>query len=220
MATTTPQSAQTSILFEFHCGNDRIKLVTGHHNIPTSFIGSILQKKRLQTLINDIVDSYEDPGFLLQHSNQSCHICGKPSVGTNVEPTDSYSNLQDPSNPRIEYIAIGYCGNPKCMLDIKEEIYHENLKEEAREWEAAHPEEDERKPGKCGVCEKVEGTKFCNKCKVTAYCGKEHQKGDWKVHKKVCAKLAQAEARGELGGGNEMSLERMRTRTVDERSGS
>ena len=41
----------------------------------------------------------------------------------------------------------------------------------------------------CGVCGETKAMK-CARCKVVAYCGKEHQKADWKVHKKICASLA------------------------------
>ena len=42
----------------------------------------------------------------------------------------------------------------------------------------------------CKVCGETEKTMKCARCKVVAYCGKEHQKADWKVHKKICASLA------------------------------
>ncbi len=42
----------------------------------------------------------------------------------------------------------------------------------------------------CKVCGETGKTKRCGRCKVVAYCGKEHQKADWKVHKKICASLA------------------------------
>lgn len=46
----------------------------------------------------------------------------------------------------------------------------------------------------CAVCDKREGAKVCQRCKVSAYCGKEHQKADWKAHKKICASLANGNA--------------------------
>lgn len=39
----------------------------------------------------------------------------------------------------------------------------------------------------CSVCGKTESTKRCARCKSAAYCGEEHQKADWKTHKKSCA---------------------------------
>jgi hypothetical protein len=38
----------------------------------------------------------------------------------------------------------------------------------------------------CKVCGKTAGIKRCGRCKAVGYCGKEHQKVDWKVHKKIC----------------------------------
>ncbi|KAH6953734.1 hypothetical protein BKA56DRAFT_604793 [Ilyonectria sp. MPI-CAGE-AT-0026] len=52
--------------------------------------------------------------------------------------------------------------------------------------ESAH-----RRPGTCmeilpcKVCGKTEEIKRCGRCKVVGYCGKEQQKADWKVHKKI-----------------------------------
>ena len=37
----------------------------------------------------------------------------------------------------------------------------------------------------CNVCGK-EATKFCSKCKLIYYCCVEHQRSDWKNHKKTC----------------------------------
>jgi MYND finger/Ubiquitin-like domain len=39
----------------------------------------------------------------------------------------------------------------------------------------------------CSVCGKAENTRRCVRCKAVAYCGEEHQKADWKTHKKGCA---------------------------------
>lgn len=39
----------------------------------------------------------------------------------------------------------------------------------------------------CGVRGKA-GLTVCNGCKVQRYCGREHQKKDWKWHKLICAK--------------------------------
>lgn len=39
--------------------------------------------------------------------------------------------------------------------------------------------------GKCDICQKP-ATHKCGGCHETYYCGKEHQKAGWKVHKKIC----------------------------------
>lgn len=39
--------------------------------------------------------------------------------------------------------------------------------------------------GKCAICD-VEAPLKCTACKEVFYCGAEHQKKHWKVHKNVC----------------------------------
>ena len=34
----------------------------------------------------------------------------------------------------------------------------------------------------------------CAACKSLGYCSREHQRSDWKVHKKVCQRIVKAEA--------------------------
>lgn len=42
----------------------------------------------------------------------------------------------------------------------------------------------------CGVrnCDVDEGLTACGGCKLQRYCGKDHQKADWKYHKHICNK--------------------------------
>jgi len=64
--------------------------------------------------------------------------------------------------------------------------------EGVREWRASRPGMSSKAQTipSCRICEKIEGSKFCQKCMTIAYCGKQHQKEDWKRHKKICASLA------------------------------
>lgn len=39
--------------------------------------------------------------------------------------------------------------------------------------------------GSCEVCQKI-ATHKCGGCHEVYYCGKDHQKAGWKVHKKFC----------------------------------
>ncbi|GAQ93002.1 hypothetical protein KFL_012430010 [Klebsormidium nitens] len=47
-------------------------------------------------------------------------------------------------------------------------------------------------PVRCAVCGKKstsdEALERCSVCRAVCYCSKEHQKSDWKEHKKVCKK--------------------------------
>lgn len=41
-------------------------------------------------------------------------------------------------------------------------------------------------PSRCRLC-KLEGSAKCSRCHMARYCSKEHQRLDWKCHKKVCS---------------------------------
>jgi hypothetical protein len=48
--------------------------------------------------------------------------------------------------------------------------------------------------GKCDGCgEDFDQLQRCKQCKQAVYCGRACQLKHWKVHKKVCAKMAQRE---------------------------
>nr|CAB3241438.1 egl nine homolog 1 [Phallusia mammillata] len=44
---------------------------------------------------------------------------------------------------------------------------------------------------KCQVCDSEDKLQWCSKCHSAAYCSREHQKQDWKAHKKACKKIVQ-----------------------------
>ncbi|KAH6869289.1 hypothetical protein B0T10DRAFT_501705 [Thelonectria olida] len=46
------------------------------------------------------------------------------------------------------------------------------------------PEQTEILP--CKVCGKTAGNKSCGRHKAVGYCGENHQKVEWKAHKKIC----------------------------------
>mmetsp|Transcript_19739 Transcript_19739/g.44008 ORF Transcript_19739/g.44008 Transcript_19739/m.44008 type:complete len:118 (-) Transcript_19739:70-423(-) len=41
---------------------------------------------------------------------------------------------------------------------------------------------------RAGGCHSTKSMKMCSACKSVAYCGPEHQRADWKRHKRECAK--------------------------------
>jgi hypothetical protein len=69
----------------------------------------------------------------------------------------------------------------QCEAQIKEDMdsIMGKLKEQ-------FPDEicSETKAGK--VCGKSVAIKRCARCKTVAYCGIEHQRKDWKIHKRFC----------------------------------
>ncbi|CAG8951075.1 hypothetical protein HYFRA_00006473 [Hymenoscyphus fraxineus] len=196
--------ATRSVRFEFKCGNP-VKRVVGFHDIPASLVREDSQeliakdpkyKQELYTVLSSIATPYE--ATLLEKSNPKCPLCSKRCTTTSVAP---YPWLHETLHPQAIFVVLGHCGDAKCEEGIDKVIQEQNsqLEDVLREWGAAHPETEGGKGAaakKCRVCAKVEEAQFCANCKVIAYCGKEHQKQDWNVHKNVCAQLlAQAEAR-------------------------
>ncbi|XP_043479684.1 uncharacterized protein LOC122509581 [Leptopilina heterotoma] len=41
-------------------------------------------------------------------------------------------------------------------------------------------------PNDCNVCKKTTDLKRCSRCHMISYCGTEHQKNNWHIHKKIC----------------------------------
>lgn len=48
----------------------------------------------------------------------------------------------------------------------------------------------ERERQYCELCGKMENLMKCGRCRSSFYCSKEHQRQDWKQHKRVCCKEA------------------------------
>ena len=44
------------------------------------------------------------------------------------------------------------------------------------------------------LCNLVDDLRVCSRCKVTYYCGKDHQRRDWKTHKNICTFNADGQA--------------------------
>ncbi|XP_069117730.1 egl nine homolog 1-like [Argopecten irradians] len=60
----------------------------------------------------------------------------------------------------------------------------------------------------CQLCGSLDDLQLCSRCKTTWYCSKEHQKYDWKYHKKSCKKKTLiSKSKGSNDGVNMTSAE-------------
>ncbi|KAL2070004.1 hypothetical protein VTL71DRAFT_14684 [Oculimacula yallundae] len=86
-------------------------------------------------------------------------------------------------DPMVAVMVCPVCAKPDCELSARQQVQKMmgEMGVDRGEGEGAI-----REIMRCAVCKKTEGTFKCSRCKVTFYCGREHQKVDWKVHKKVC----------------------------------
>ena len=79
------------------------------------------------------------------------------------------------------------CGKEQCEIQTRQQVQEvmSELVGEGRGMSASERRVSlEIMP--CKVCGKTDAIKRCAGCMVVGYCGKEHQKADWKTHKKIC----------------------------------
>lgn len=58
----------------------------------------------------------------------------------------------------------------------------------------------------CQLCGKMDNLMICGGCKRTWYCGKEHQKYDWKYHKKKCKRIRPENEQREIEESGQCSI--------------
>ena len=72
-------------------------------------------------------------------------------------------------------------------LQVRSALHHRLLRAAAR---ANVPIEDLGLPMCCAVCGWAGKLLKCSRCSATTYCGRDHQRRDWKAHKKACTARA------------------------------
>ena len=165
------------------------------HNIPRSFVtpnAQVMQRdleyiKNFVVAIRPIMLEHED--VCRAASNTKCQSCGSPTVKVLQTPM-SWLHIVD--EPFINVFVNPVCDKSECEIRTRQQI-QDMIAEVTAEVQGA-----EELAGRlrntveilpCKVCGETEKAKRCARCKVVAYCGKEHQKADWKVHKRVCVSL-------------------------------
>jgi len=163
------------------------------HNVPSSLVTPTAQAAQHEPeYVKKFVSTIQP--IMLEHeaacraaSNPKCQSCGSPAT-TVLQTPMSWLHI-------VEKPFVSVCVNPVCSkkeCEIRERQQIQNMMteviEDSRVQGVGGPENPvEILP--CKVCGGTEKTMRCGRCKVVAYCGKEHQKADWKVHKRVCAPM-------------------------------
>jgi len=181
--------ATRPIPFEFYCENSSKKL-TYTHDIPSSLIAVGAKFAQSDTGYVDraqkviLAAMKEREPVCRAASNPRCGICGSPTTKILQTPV-SWLHVED--GPSVCVWVHGVCGKGKCEIQTRQQVQGvmAQVARDNRPESASAPRALVEFMA-CIVCRKTTGTKKCAQCKAVAYCGKEHQKQDWKMHKKEC----------------------------------
>ncbi|KAH9208677.1 hypothetical protein DL95DRAFT_394976 [Leptodontidium sp. 2 PMI_412] len=96
-------------------------------------------------------------------------------------------------DPFVNVLACPVCPKPSCNMGARQNI--QTIMSEIAGSPAGTDEHDKAEKVKgevmpCNVCEKVDKTFKCARCKIAFYCGKERQAQDWPSHKRACKSIA------------------------------
>ena len=118
-------------------------------------------------------------------SNPKCQSCGSPTVKVLLTPM-SWLHVVD--EPFVNVFVDPVCNKSECEMQTRKQIQDmmAQIMADGQGVEVgARGSGSTREILPCRVCGETKAMK-CARCKIVAYCGKEHQKADWKVHKKIC----------------------------------
>lgn len=181
--------ATRPIPFEFYCDNSSKKL-TYTHDIPSSLIavGAKFAQSdagyidRVQNVIEAAMKEREPA--CRAASNPRCGICGSPTTKIRQTPV-SWLHVED--NPSVCVWVHGVCDTRECDIQTQRQMQcvMAQVARDNQPKSASAPKALVEFMA-CKVCHKAAGIKRCARCKAVAYCGKEHQKKDWNMHKREC----------------------------------
>jgi hypothetical protein len=119
-------------------------------------------------------------------SKRFCENCGQPSAGVLQTPLSWLHHAEDPF---VAVLVNPVCGKRECEAQIRQSV--EEVIAEAMAETRGHGQGASRRGGhvgnmSCRICGKSGGIMKCARCKAAAYCGREHQRSDWKVHRTSC----------------------------------
>lgn len=118
------------------------------------------------------------------HPVRNAEFAAHPARNPHDSPM-SWLHLVD--DPFVKVIASPTCQKGECVVKMRQKI-QVMMMELAEKGSKLRPEGPKKSfevlPR--GFCGQVGKTLKCGHCKAVGYCGKEHQKKDWKKHKAVC----------------------------------
>lgn len=185
--------ATCPVRFDFM--TDLLGKLTFVHNIPRSLVtataSSLHDPKSIEKFvaaIGPILLEHKD--ICLVASDKRCQSCGMQTTQILQTPMPY---LHVTNEPFVNVLVNPVCGKTECEFRTRQDIQDlmSDVQAEGRKAEEAKgiKSVDPKEVIPCKVCGKVKTMK-CGRCKVVAYCGKEHQKLDWAAHKVVCASVA------------------------------
>lgn len=191
-----------AVRFEFDCelARDKLNFV---HDVPARLVDPDTQTTQNDPRYVQAFVAAIQP-ILVQHqvacraaSKPACQNCGSPTT-TVLQTPMSWLHLTN--DPFVRVWVNPVCGKPVCEFKVRQEIQDMMALIDAPKLPGTPTHTTEVQP--CKVCNRTDMTLRCARCLVVSYCGKEHQKADWKVHKIVCAMLAGQRAGGGASSGD------------------
>lgn len=177
--------ATCTVHFDFFCSE--AKTLTYRHSIPSSLITNTSAKGK-DTRYNELLRKTVEP-IMKEHEEACrnafqapvCNSCGSPANMVLQSPM-SWLNGGE-GEPLIGVWVTPFCGKGRCETRLRQEV-QEEMDENFQD--NSGPAGQCIEIMACQVCGRTEGIKRCGRCKAIGYCGTDHQKADWKVHKMMC----------------------------------
>lgn len=184
------------VRFEFQCEKGKLKY---SHAVPRSLVTAADPRRAPGATYMKTFLAAIQP-ILMEHepacraaSNTQCGECGSPTAKILLTPM---SWLHIVNDPFVNVWANPVCANDACEAKTRQKI--QDLMALMTSGGAAKVRTEDNTQATdsgvivlpCRVCDKRDKTFRCTRCMEVAYCGKEHQKADWSVHKKICKSAA------------------------------
>ena len=168
---------------EFNC-EDTFHILSFTHHLPRSLLpvdSRVITRDceyavLLERVVLPILNEHEVA--CRGASSPLCGACG--SARTQILQTP-ITIIQDVDDLCLSVWVNSLCDKAECEAQTKKDM--DNIMGKLRE-QLSDEMCSETKA--CKVCGKSVGMKRCARCKAVAYCGTEHQRQDWKIHKRFC----------------------------------